>query len=397
MKKLTLFLALLTLFSACKNQIEIEETFIKTEKKTNLINANNQFAFNFFKEIATNNEENYMVSPVSLTLALGMLYNGAGGNTKTIMGETLGFSNFSSEELSKVNYEISNALEGDFLQIANSNWIDKKFLVKENFIHLNKTYYNAEIRTEDFSEPQTVHKINTWVDEKTNHKIDKIIDAIPSNAVMYLINAIYFKATWKYQFDPKLSQKGPFYIQPNHFKMVDMMSLESDTILYLKNNTFSSVILPYKGEKYSMTLLQPNKDNKISTIIEVLNTNNWLKWKNKYKSKKLKITLPKFKFAYEKQLNNELSNLGLENIFENPNLNGISNSSLTVSSVLQKTYIDVNEKGTEAAAVTSVTIETTSASSIPLMIFNKPFLFIIREKETGTICFMGKIGNPEYQ
>jgi len=397
MYKLLLFSLFIVGFSACTEQSGLEETFNKTAKKTKLINANNKFAFDFFKEISINEEENFMVSPVSLSLALGMLYNGAEGTTKEVMGTTLGFSNFTSEELSKVNYEISNALEGGDLQIANSNWIDKNFIVKQKFIDLNQTYYNAEIKTLDFQDTKSTDIINKWVSDKTHQKITKIIDRIPESAVMYLINAIYFNANWKYEFDPKNTSEQSFYPKSENSKMVKMMSLQSNNLKYLKNELFQSVILPYKGNKYSMTLLLPNPENELSTTIESLNAAQWKQWQNNYSTKKLGITLPKFKFEYENVLNNELTNLGLGTIFENPNLNGISNSSLAVSKVLQKTYIDVNEEGTEAAAVTSIEIETTSAPSIPFVIFNRPFLFVITEKETGSICFIGKVGSPDYQ
>lgn len=391
---------LVFVIASCSNSNTLDTKpiicFLKPSKQAKLIESNNDFAFSFFKEIALNDDENYMVSPVSLSLALGMLYNGAETKTKNIMETVLGYSDFTSLELSQINNEIINTLEGEDLQIANSNWIREGFVVKNNFIELNQIYYDAEIKTEDFSNPNTLNLINDWVSNKTNEKIPEIINEISSDAVLYLINAIYFNANWKYEFNSENTNQSLFYTDANSSKEVTMMQIQSDKLAYLDNDLFSSVILPYKDDKYSMTLLVPTRNKNVSDIIDILDGTTWNTWQNNYKIQNLTLSLPKFKFEYENTLNNELTNLGLGNLFENPDLSGIANEELTVSKVLQKTFIDVNEKGTEAAAVTTVEIETTSTIPTSYVNCNKPFLFAITEKETGIICFIGKISNPNY-
>jgi serpin B len=373
-----------------------EPTFKKTATSAKVISSNTQFAFSFFKEVSLEKKDNYMISPASLSLAMGMLFNGTEGVTKEILSEGLGYANFSTENLSSINKNIIDNLVSDNLKIANSNWIRNDFKVKQNFIDLNKKYYYAEVNNEDFSNPNTVDKINSWVRNNTNGKIKTIVDDISDATVLYLINAIHFNADWKYEFEEKNTSQEFFYPENSDKTLVDMMHLETDKLLHQNTELFSSVILPYKNDKYSMTILLPNDGKTTNDIIENINTNAWENWQNNYVATDVYLSLPKFKFEYKNELKDELINLGFGNLFGTPNLNGISDASLTVSEVLQKTFIDVNEKGTEAAAVTSIEIKLTSLPQVAEINCNKPFLFLITEKNTGSICFMGNVGKPEY-
>lgn len=396
-KTLSIFTLFVLLVSCSENKQEEEEvSFKKTATSSKIVNANNNFAFSFFREVALEQEKNYMVSPVSLSLAMGMLFNGTKGGTTETMSEGLGYADLNIENLSEINKNIIDNLTSDNLKIANSNWIKQGFDVKQEFINLNKEYYYAEIKTEGFSNPNTVDKINSWVSDQTNQKIKTIIDEISNDAVLFLINAIYFKADWKLEFEEKNTNQQLFYPETGNSELVDMMHLETDELFYQKNDLFSSVILPYKNDKYSMTILLPNEDKSTNDIVEKLNATTWENWQNNYETTDVHLSLPKFKFEYKNTLNDELTNLGFGDLFGNPNLSGISDASLKVSEVLQKTFIDVNEKGTEAAAVTVIGIEVTSLPQIAEINCNKPFLFLITEKNTGSICFIGKVGKPEY-
>mgnify|MGYP001411973305 CR=1 FL=1 len=388
---------LLILLASCSETNQEELNIKKRATHSKVINANNDFAFSFFREIASEEKEsNYMVSPISLSLAMGMLFNGAKGATTEAMSAGLGYANFSTKNLSEINKNIIDNLTSDHLKIANSNWIKQGFDVKKDFINLNKEYYYAEVKTEDFNNPNTVDKINKWTSDQTNQKIKTIIDEISSDAVLFLINAIYFNAEWKLEFEEKNTNQQLFYPESGNSERIDMMHLQTDKLFYQKNDLFSSVILPYKNDKYSMTILLPNEDKSTNDIVEKLNSNTWENWQNNYKTSDVSLSLPKFKFEYKNTLNDELTNLGFGNLFDNPDLSGISDARLEVSKVLQKTFIDVNEKGTEAAAVTVIGIEVTSLPQIFEINCNKPFLFLITEKITGSICFIGKVGRPEY-
>tara|TARA_R110001583_G_scaffold153027_5_gene304812 strand:+ start:351 stop:1577 length:1227 start_codon:yes stop_codon:yes gene_type:complete len=396
-----IFICVIT-FQSCSTE---EDTSLKAfdtiAKGQEIVTSNNDFAFSLFKEIALNEtENNFMISPVSASLALGMVYNGAAGATQQAFANVFNYGDTTLEETNTVNQNIINNLthtsSGTIFEIANSLWVKNTFPVKETFLEANKTYYSAEVQNKDFSDPKTLETINNWVSNKTNGKIPKILNEISSNAVLYAINALYFKSDWKYRFKPEDTKKLPFQLDNGTVKQVDMMTMEQD-LKYFSNTVFSSVALPYKNDKYTMTIMLPNTDKQVNDIVAIMNIENWTNWQNNYFDKNIKITLPKFTFSYEKTFNTALTNLGLGIAFtENADFSGLSDIPTQISFVLQKTFIDVNEKGTEAAAVTVVGIETTSIDVPKQFLLDRPFLFAITEKETGSICFIGKVGMPDY-
>lgn len=387
-----------------ENPIVTDNTELTTKSAQAVVEANNKFAFEFFKELSSSEEDdNYMVSPVSLSLALGMTYNGTDGVTKKTFEQTLHYSESASETnqfYQALIKKLSSNVDGSVLEIANSIWIKDGFPIKPNFTETNKFYFSAEVETKDFSDPKTVDDINSWVSEKTHKKIPTIIDEISPSAVMFLINALYFNANWKFEFDKEQSEKGRFFTTASKTSMIDMMAME-EKLPFLSNDLFSSVELPYENDKFSMVLLLPNENKEVKDVINALDYTNWSAWMDGYDSTQVVLTMPKFKFAYKKVLNDELQALGLENMFsKSANFSKMTDVSVFVSMVLQKTFIDVHEEGTEAAAVTIVTIENTSVGSNPSKRYfnvNRPFLFAIKENVTGSICFMGKVAAPTYE
>ncbi|WP_166962580.1 serpin family protein [Yeosuana marina] len=375
--------------------------FDTVSKGHQIVSANNDFAFSLYKEIAqTETENNFMISPVSASLALGMVYNGTDGETKQAFASMFNYGNTTIEETNLVNQNIIENLtrtaSRTTFDIANSLWIKNTFPVKESFLTTNKSYYFAEVQNKDFNDPQTLKTINNWVSNKTNGKIPSILDNISADAVLYAINAIYFKSDWEFRFKTENTKLLSFHLANGNVKQVEMMSMQQD-LKYMANDIFSSVELPYKNNKYSMTLILPNTNKTFDDVMPIMNSENWLDWQNNFTVQDIKITLPKFKFSSKKEFNDALANLGLGIAFSNnANFSNLSNTDTKISFVLQKTFIDVNEKGTEAAAVTAVGIVTTSIGESKQFLLNKPFLFVITEKETGSICFMGKVGNPEY-
>ncbi len=400
---LALFLASLSLIHGCdKEAQEPLPSFESVAKSEQIVSANNEFAFSLFKKIATSeNETNFMISPVSASLALGMVYNGAAGETRQAFANTLNYGDATLEETNTVNKNIIDNLtytgSGSTFKIANSIWIRNTFPVKDSFTALNEKFYNAKVANMDFGDPQTLNTINNWASDNTNGKIPTILDKIDPNAVLYAINALYFNSEWKYRFNPDKTMKRIFHGDGIQSKSVDMMTIEQNLSHYF-NDTFSSVVLPYKNDKYAMTLILPHQGKSVSNVINIMDSAHWNQWQTSLTSGNLTITIPKFTFSYEKKLNDVLNDLGLGIAF-NSDLADFSNLSdvpAFISFVLQKTYIDVNEKGTEAAAVTAVGIGVTSVGPGEPLVFDRPFLFAITEKETGSICFMGKVGMPEY-
>jgi len=399
-KILILSFSIIVFMSCNTDSDETEQSFKSIPKSEKIIKANNKFAFSIFKEIAKEETKaNYMISPVSASLALGMVQNGAKSETLNAFNQVFNYGDASLNEINTVNQNIINHLTentlGSTFSIANSLWIDNNFQVKEDFIKLNKLFYNAEVQNIDFKNPNSVNIINNWVSDKTQEKIPTIIEGIPSSMVMYAINALYFKSDWKYTFDPEDTTLKSFYINTDRTKEVEMMNMTQD-LLYLKNDIFSSILLPYKNDKYNMVILLPNVDKSIKEIVSIMDEKHWNEWRNQYTKERVSFSLPKFSFSYEKMFNKALQNLGLGIAFTNrADFSGISNTATRISFVLQKTYIEVNEQGTEAAAVTAVGVGTTSIGLDYKLVLNRPFLFLITEKTTQAISFIGKIGSPE--
>jgi serpin B len=407
MKRTLTFIALITigLFSCSKDDSDIKDIDIdfKSEK---LIKADNEFGLDLFKGIYNDSKTsvNFMISPLSVSVALSMAYNGAETETRTEMEEALRIKGFSRDEINKAYKQLIVALttadEKVTMEVANSIWYSDIYPVEQSFLDVNKTYYNAEVEAADFSDPNTVNLINKWVSDKTHEKIPEIIQEISPEMVMYLINAIYYNGTWTKEFNPESTQKLSFKTESGNYKSTDMMG-RKDSLNYFSNETFSSIEMPYGQGNYNMMVLLPNEDKTVSDILGQLNPENWEKWQKALKlTNSIDIRLPKFKIEFEIKLNEILKAMGMQLAFtEMADFSGINPArDLFISYVKHKTFIEVDEEGTEAAAVTIIGFETTSAGPgqeqwIPFYC-TRPFLFAITEKDTGAILFMGKVGDP---
>ena len=379
-----------------------------TQKGKILVEADNLFGINLFKEVLDAEEpgENVMISPLSVSLALAMTYNGADGDTKKAMEKTLELSGFTIDEINE-NYKILiDALASVdpkvLMSIANSIWYEQTFQVEQDFINVNQNYFYAEVSPLDFTNPDAITTINNWVTDKTKNKITEIINEIPPLAVMYLINAIYFKGIWKYEFDEADTEEKPFYLSDGTTKDVPMMIQEA-SFNYLSNDIMQAVEMPYGAGNYSMIILLPQSNKTPDDIIDQLSNENWNKWLSEfYEAEKVQIHLPKFRFEYKNLLNDALTNMDMGIAFDpfNADFSKINpNGGLFISRVIHKTFIEVNEEGTEAAAVTAVEISFSSIGDetfIPFYV-NQPFVFAIKEKYTNTIIFMGKVMEPDYE
>jgi serpin B len=213
---------------------------------------------------------------------------------------------------------------------------------------------------------------------------------------MYLINAIYFKGDWLYTFDESQTFETSFYLPDGSTVPVDMMGWEGSTDLsYFENDLFQAIDLPYGNGAFSMTLLLPKNEVGIEGVVPHLSQENWDSWMNAFTTQEVIYKMPKFTLEYKKELKGILSDLGMEELFTaNANLSKIGPGKLVVSKVLHKSFLEVNEQGTEAAAVTVVGVETTSVPSTPYMILNSPFLLFIRDNVTNSVLFMGQIQDP---
>ncbi len=404
------FLIIFTVSSCKKKSLKTElnpEKINLSNEAKQLVNADNKFGFDLFKSVVQSEEagENIMLSPTSVALALAMTYNGAEEETKTAMEETLNLQGLSVDEINKSYQHLIDALitvdDKVTLNIANSIWYRNTFSVEQDFINTNQDYYDAEVTELDFGASSAKETINNWVADKTNDKITEIIDNISADAVMYLINAIYFKGIWHYEFNESDTEEQNFTFSDGTSEQVETMSLKAD-LNYSYNDLFKAVELPYGQGNYTMMLFVPKDENTVNDIVSELNVENWNNWLSDFEqTSSVNVFLPKFTFEYEKKMNELLSDLGMEIAF-NEYLADFSkinpNAQLYISKVKHKTFIEVNEEGTEAAAVTSVEISLTSTGGgeTGLFIrFNKPFLFAIRETTTNAVIFLGKVENPE--
>ncbi len=373
-----------------------------SEKQKALVRSSNVFGFDFFEKAfeQAGTANNIMVSPISVSMALGMTRNGASGSTLTDITRTLGFEGMGDTEINqsyKYIIETLSSLDPKVnLSIANSIWYRSTFEVEPDFLSVNNTYFNASVTALDFTNPASVETINNWVNDKTNSLIPQIIDNISSESMMFLINAIYFKGQWKYQFDKGNSTTELFYLINDATINAENMVQRSTLPLY-QNSILSAVELPYNQGNFVMTIAKPNEAYSLSDVIsELKNSSAWV-----FANTDIQVKIPKFKYAYdEKNMKQILSQMGMGIAFSESEADFTrinSEGNLFISDVKHKSFIETNEEGTEAAAVTSVEVGTTSAGGDDKPFYftvNKPFVYFISEKATNSILFIGVVYNP---
>ena len=370
-----------------------------------LVSANVRFGFNLFSELAKKEPgKNLFISPTSIGLALAMTYNGAVGDTKAGMERALEIQGISHADLNRAYAGLRAALESPDPKvqhnIANSLWGRKEITFNPDFLARNKQFYGAEVTALDFNDPNAPAAINSWVNDKTKGKIDKIVDRIDAQSILFLINAIYFKGAWTAEFDKAKTKDEPFTTGSGQQQQQPMMHQSGD-YKYLEAKDFQAVSLPYGGGRVSMYIFLPAKGVRLEDFQKNLTAENWNSWLKQFAETKGDIGVPRFKVEYEISLNEALSALGMGVAFD-PNradFSGVAQTSdrVFISNVKHKTFAEVNEEGTEAAAVTSVEMRATSAMrprNTFRMIVDRPFFCAIADNKSGTLLFMGAINNP---
>jgi serpin B len=331
-----------------------------------------------------------------------MVYNGAANETQKAIANTLQLQAIDIKHLNYANQKLINDLPNADsavkLDIANSIWYRQTLQPVPSFLKTTKVYYQAEVKAAAFNDPGTVNKINNWAAEHTNQKIKSIIDRIDPADVMYLINAVYFNGKWKNSFDPKLTKNRDFHTATGQTKQVPFMYREAK-YNYGHNDSLQIIELPYGKGKFSMYVLLPAENIKLSSFITSLNEEKLSALLNAMDSSKVKLYLPKWKDSYKiEDLKPELSRMGMGVAFSDQAdfSNLFKQHQTKISQVIHKTFIEVNEQGTEAAAVTSTGVRLTS---LPLnqqvMDVNRPFIYFIAAKDSGAILFMGEVNDPD--
>ncbi len=370
-----------------------------------LIAAANRFAPALLTQVnATRARENVFISPLSASMALSMTLNGAAGTTYDEMRTALGFGAMSRESIGASYRDLITLLRGldpkVDLQIANAIWYEKRFgpSVAPSFLAEATQYFDATSSALDFASPASVKSINDWVALQTKGKITTIVDNLSPELVMLLVNAIYFKGDWRDAFDKAKTTSAPFTTEAGRIASVPTM-FRSGTMRVGVSDGRTVVDLGYGGDAFSMTILLPRDGESVNTLVSSLTDATWSAAVASLAAGEVDLSMPRFTLAWEAMLTEPLKTMGMRAAFvpggaDFTRLSPTVGRDLYISFVKQKTYVNVNEVGTEAAAVTAVGIGITSFPVRRVVRVDRPFVFAIRERLTGTTLFMGKIVDP---
>lgn len=384
----------------------VSETSSARKVDDRLTAASSRFAFKLYDQIVKQGaNKNTFVSPASVMLALAMTYNGADGTTRQAMARALGLEGMSVDDVNRAFADLKSALNPTDpkiqLKIANSLWVRNGVAIKPAFVKRNEDFYDAEITNLNFADPAAPQTINSWVNKNTEGKIDKIVDRIRPEEILFLINAIYFKGQWQVEFKKENTKPDTFRLAGGEGKEVAMMS-QSESYLYYKGKDFQAVALPYGKGSVSMYIFLPDEQTRLDQFERNLTTENWDLWMKSFQMTPGDLMLPRFKIEWESNLNDALKAVGMAEAFDPQRANfsqiaELNSGNLYISEVKHKTWGEVNEEGTVAAAVTSVGVALTSVQ-VPrekfVMKVDRPFFFAIRDNQTKVVLFMGSVTNP---
>ncbi len=402
---LALFCTMLVSTTGCRDEEYTASVEPADHVDRRLVEANNTFAMDLFHALWNEGpDENLFISPASVSMALAMTYNGAAGETAAAMEDVLHIKGMPVQEVNEAFADLRSILENPDpnveMAIANSLWARQGVEFNDDFLQKNQTYFGAKVGALDFDRPDAADTINQWVEQQTKGKIQDLIEPpIHPLTVLFLINAIYFQADWAEPFDPELTRTTPFHLPDGSQKEHPVMFREGE-YQYLDGDGFQAVSIPYgKNERISMYIFLPNTEQTLQDFYSQLSPTEWSTWMESFWKTEGLVGLPRFTFEYEASLNDVLKALGMEIAFDDTtaDFSGMRPTPprLFIADVKHKSFIDVNEEGTEAAAATSVEMR---AESAPMdwfsMIVDRPFFFSIVDNKTGSILFMGSVAEP---
>lgn len=370
-----------------------------TTSEMQVRDASNAFSFALLAKVdAAMPTDNVFLSPLSASFALGMTMNGAAGTTFTEMRSALQFGTLAQPEIN-ASYRSLVALllsldNSTTLSVANSIWYRNTFAFNTTFFDTTSKYFGATVKSLNFNDkPASLSAINGWVNTATNGRIPTVLDDITSDQVMFLINAIYFKGTWRDQFKVAETSTGTFTTSTGATQSASLMH-RTDEMSYAESSAYQAVDLPYGNGAFSMTVLLPKAGSDVNAFAASLSTTSLQTIVAGMHPSLVNLTLPKLKLSYERTLNPDLQALGMVSAFNSAtaDFSGMRPArDVFISFVKQNTFVDVNEEGTEAAAVTTVGAVATSAPVAVDMRVNRPYMFVIRERLSGTLLFIGRI------
>lgn len=372
-----------------------------TALEVQAIQSSNQFGIDLLREVAAAEpDENIILSPFSASVALGMAYAGANGTTATAMRETLGWGTRSRDEILAAYRELPGMLQSldsrVTVKVANAMWVRNTFPVRPEYTSDMKQFFAADVRSGDFG-PATVADMNSWASAKTNGLIPKVVDDLSPDLVLMLMNALYFKGSWRAEFDPARTTLGPFRTSGGAQPQVRMMRRTGD-MAYAQSADAQWVELPYGNTSYVMTLVLPQEGTSARQWLQLLDSAVLAQGVSALAERDVELSMPKFRLKVNYQLRQPLTEMGMGIAFKSSQADfSRIGEGLSISHVKQDVYIDVNEEGTEAAAVTQVGIRTVSLPQREIVNLDRPFLFFLRDRIGGTVLFAGLIEEPKSQ
>lgn len=411
---MTVALAAIALSLACFTAASTE-TPESPGSSDKVVAAGNDFGFRLlYTLIAAGDEDNIIVSPLSVSIALAMVLNGAGGSTREAMARTLGIASLDEGQVNSANHQLLDTLRkadpAVQLKIANALWVKTGFALSTSFVDQTRDYYDASAQSLDFyGDPAAAVKtINAWADRNTLGKIPTIVDRLSRQTHLVLTDAVYFKGRWSRPFDQKATQSRPFYLRDGASVMTPMMTQKGE-YPYLETPDFQAIRLTYGGGRFAMYIFLPRESpgaskhgSAISRFLKSLDQAHWNDWTSRMRggSEGL-IVLPRFELRYSKGLKDTLTSMGMGVAFD-PQRADLSRIpaepiKLWIDFVQHKTYLKVDEEGTEAAAVTAVGVVASAVVAKPKpfeMIVDHPFFCAITERDSRAMLFAGVITNP---
>jgi serine protease inhibitor len=370
-----------------------------TPAELRIVEGGNAFTFDLAREVARtlSSDSNSVLSPLSASMALAMALNGARGETWTAMRAALRLEGMAEADIDHGFRDLTVLLLGldsrTEMRIANSMWADRSLALLPGFVDAGRTFFDAEVATLGFGGPEALTRINGWVDDATEGRIPRLLESIAPDEVLFLINAIYFKGDWRTAFDPRSTHEGPFHAANGQDLAASLMTLK-DELRYAETADWQAVDLLYGNGAFAMTVLLPAAGQTPARLVAELSPERWTELTERFQERLVTLTLPRFRVESGRKLSADLSALGMGIAFDEraadfSRIADVAPDRLYISRVDQKTFIEVNEEGTEAAAATAVGVGVTSVPLESVMRVDRPFVFAIRERFSGAVLFLG--------
>ncbi len=353
--------------------------------------TNNEFAFSVLTKLAEGSNDNFNFAPLNLSLSLALTANGATGETQREILDVLGYDNFGLSAANSYNRAVAEVLARPMkdveVRFAQSLWIDNNLTLKDEFEKINSTFYNADIRVLDLKDPLAPDHINSWIYEQTEGKIFSLIDDISEDVIMYLLSSFYFKGYWAVQFKPEYSRNLEFNARDGSRKDLIFMKTKSDKISYLKEKGFTAIGLPYGNGDVTMYFFLPDETSHIDIFLKGLNNDKWQQWMNSFETQEVVAVIPRLELNSDITFNEMLMALGMKSAFtDDAEFTSLCNGGPLISEVKQKTFLTLNEEGTEAAAADKLVF---LKGGCPHVYLTHPFLYAMVESRSQAVLLLG--------